>query len=45
MQLKVSAEWKEMKKLKDWDLEVDVNKKMLELKKFSAKKKVQSMAI
>ena len=45
MQLKVSAEWKEMTKLKDWDLEVDVNKKMLELKKFSTKKKVQSMAI
>ena len=45
MQLEVSAEWKEMKKLKDLDLEVAVDKKISELKKLSTKKKVQSMAI
>ena len=45
MQLEVSAEWEEMKKLKDSDLEVAVNKKISELKKLSTKKKAQSMAI
>ena len=45
VQLEVSAEWKKMKKLKDSDLEVAVDKKISELKKLSMKKKVQSMAI
>ena len=43
-QFKVSAEQKEMKKLKDSDLEVAVNKKIPELKQLSTNK-VQRMAI
>ena len=45
VQLEVSAEWKEMKKLKDLDLEVAVDKKISELIKLSTKKKVPSMVI
>ena len=45
VQLEVSAEWKETKKLKDQDLEVAVVKKISKLKKLSTKKKVHSMAI
>lgn len=44
MQLKVSTKWKEMKKLKDLDLEAAVDKKISELKKLSTKK-VQSMTV
>ena len=40
VQLEVSAEWNEMKKLKDSDSEVAIDKKISELKKFSTKKKV-----
>ena len=45
VQLNVSAEWKKMKKFKDSDLEVTVDKKISELKNLSMNKKVQSMAI
>ena len=45
VQLGMSAGWKDMKKLKDSDLEVAVGKKTSELEKLSMKQKVQSMAI
>ena len=40
LQLEVSTDWKEVKKLKDSDLEVAVNNKISELKKLSTNKKV-----
>ena len=45
MQQEVSAKWKEMKKLKDADLEIAVDTEILKLKKVSTKNKVQGMAV
>ena len=39
-QQEVSAKWKEMKKLKDADLEIAVDTEILKLKKISTKNKV-----
>ena len=40
LQLEASTDWKEVKKLKDSDLEVVVNNKISELKKLRMNKKV-----
>ena len=45
LQLEVSVEWKEIKKMKDFDLDVAVDERIPKLEKLSPKKKVQTMAI
>ena len=45
VKLEMSREWKEMKKRKDLDLEIALDKRISEPKKLSTKKKLRSMAI
>ena len=45
MQLEVSGKWKKLEKIKDFDLEIAVDKRISKLEKLSTKRKVRTMAI
>ena len=45
VQLEVSGKWKKLEKIKDFDLENAVDKRISKLEKLSTKRKVRTMAI